>query len=265
MSRPAAAEATTRGRRARRSRVSARRSRRSRRTRKNEGEVNLVIWAGYADKSWADAFTQQTGCKVNTKDGASSDDMVDLMATGAYDGVSASGDATLRLIAKGDVAPVNFDLIPNYADVFEGLKGKSYNTVDGVGYGVPHGRWREPDGLEQRRDLAGDNDEWALIWPGTDYKGKMSIYDNQIFIADAALYLKATQPDLNITNPYELDEDQFNAAVDLLKQQRRRSASTGTASRTRSRSRRSSRQGDGRDHLAVQVNLMAAEKPPLRR
>ena len=50
---------------------------------KNEGEVNLVIWAGYADKSWADTFTQQTGCKVNTKDGASSDDMVDLMATGA--------------------------------------------------------------------------------------------------------------------------------------------------------------------------------------
>ena len=35
---------------------------------RNEGEVNLVIWAGYADKSWADAFTQQTGCKVNTKD-----------------------------------------------------------------------------------------------------------------------------------------------------------------------------------------------------
>ena len=118
---------------------------------KNEGEVNLVIWAGYADKSWADQFTQETGCKVNTKDGASSDDMVDLMSTGAYDGVSASGDATLRLIAKGDVAPVNFDLIPNYADVYEGLKDQSYNTVDGVGYGVPHGRGANLHGVEQRR------------------------------------------------------------------------------------------------------------------
>ena len=46
---------------------------------KDEGEVNLVKWPGYADKSWADEFTKQTGCKVNTKDGASSDDMVDLM------------------------------------------------------------------------------------------------------------------------------------------------------------------------------------------
>ena len=89
---------------------------------KDEGQTNLVIWAGYADKSSADDFTKQTGCKVITKDGASSDDMVDLMATRAYDGVSASGDATLRLIAKGDVAPVNFDLLPNYADVFDGLK-----------------------------------------------------------------------------------------------------------------------------------------------
>ena len=78
---------------------------------KDEGQTNLVIWAGYAHKSWADDFTKQTACKVITKDGATSDDMVDLMATGAYDGVSASGDATLRLIARGDVAPVNFDLI----------------------------------------------------------------------------------------------------------------------------------------------------------
>ena len=141
------------------------------------------------------------------------------MATGAYDGVSASGDATLRLIAKGDVAPVNFDLIPNYADVFDGLKNQSYNNVDGVGYGVPHGRGANLM-VWNTNDLPKTNTSWAPIWPGTDYKGKLSIYDNQIFIADAAIYLKATQPDLNITNPYELDDDQFNAAVDLLKQQR---------------------------------------------
>ena len=152
---------------------------------KNEGQVNLVIWAGYADKSWADQFTQETGCKVNTKDGASSDDMVDLVSTGEWDGVSASGDATLRLIAKGDVAPVNFDLIPNYADVYEGLKGQSYNTVDGVGYGVPHGRGVN-DMVFRNDILPADTDSWASIWPGTDYKGKLSIYDNQIFIADAA-------------------------------------------------------------------------------
>ena len=36
---------------------------------REEGQVNLIIWAGYADKSWADEFGQATGCNVNTKDG----------------------------------------------------------------------------------------------------------------------------------------------------------------------------------------------------
>ena len=229
---------------------------------KDEGQTNLVIWAGYADKSWADDFTKQTGCKVVTKDGASSDDMVDLMATGAYDGVSASGDATLRLIAKGDVAPVNFDLTPNYADVFDGLKRRSYNTLAGVGYGVPHGRG--PNELVFRNDiLPANTDSWAPIWDGSQ-EGKLSIYDNQIFIADAAVYLMATQPDLNITNPYELDEDQFNAAVDLLKQQKPDIGKywDGVTYADQVTTFKSGETTVGTT-WPYQVNLMAAEKPPV--
>jgi putative spermidine/putrescine transport system substrate-binding protein len=229
---------------------------------KDEGQTNLVIWAGYADKSWADDFTKQTGCKVVTKDGASSDDMVDLMDTGAYDGVSASGDATLRLIAKGDVAPVNFDLLPNYADVFDGLKNQSYNTVDGVGYGVPHGRG--PNYLVFRKDiLPAGTDSWAPMWDGSAGK-KLSVYDNPIFIADAAVYLKATQPDLNITNPYELDEKQFNAAVDLLKQQKANIAKywDGVTYADQVTTFKSGETTVGTT-WPYQVNLMAAEKPPV--
>jgi putative spermidine/putrescine transport system substrate-binding protein len=186
---------------------------------RDEGQVNLVIWAGYADKSWADAFTQQTGCKVNTKDGASSDDMISLLQTGEYDGVSASGNASVRLMTTGDVSAVDTDLIPNYAEVQEGIKNQSYNSLDGQPYGVPHGRG--PNLLAYRTDVVSPApDSWSVIWDGaTPYKGKVSIYDDSIFIADAAVYLKATQPDLGIDNPYELDETQFQAAVNLLKQQ----------------------------------------------
>ena len=74
------------------------------------------------------------------KIGNTSDEMVTLMRTGNYDGVSASGDATLRLIAGGDVDPVNVDLVPNYKDIFPALKNQPWNTVDGVNYGIPHGR-----------------------------------------------------------------------------------------------------------------------------
>jgi putative spermidine/putrescine transport system substrate-binding protein len=185
-----------------------------------EGQVNLINWAGYVEKDWVTPFEQQTGCKVNSKVGATSDEMVTLMRTGNYDGVSASGDATLRLIAAGDVAPVNTDLIENYEKVFEGLKDQPHNTVDGQSYGVPHGRGANL--LMWRTDVVEPAPtSWSVVWEeNSPYNGKITAYDSPIYIADAAVYLKATQPDLEIEDPYELDEDQFNAAVELLKTQR---------------------------------------------
>ena len=184
---------------------------------RQEGQVNVVQWAGYAQLT--DEFKAATGCTVNTKDGGSSDDMISLIQTGEYDGVSASGNASVRLITTGDVAPIDADLIPNYADVQEGIKNQEYNSLDGQPYGVPHGRG--PNYLMFRTDVVPEEtDSWAVIWDQSGpYNGKLSIYDDSIFIADAAVYLKATQPDLGIEDPYELDEEQFNAAVDLLKQQ----------------------------------------------
>ena len=192
-----------------------------------EGEVNLIAWAGYVEDGstdpkvdWVTPFEKETGCKVNVKIGNTSDEMVTLMRTGNYDGVSASGDATLRLIAGGDVAPVNTDLIPNYADVFDALKDKPHNSVDGQMYGVPHGRGANLL-MWNKDEVKPDPDSWGVVFdPESPHKGKVTAYDSPIYIADAALYLKATQPDLGIENPYALDQKQFDAAIDLLKQQR---------------------------------------------
>jgi putative spermidine/putrescine transport system substrate-binding protein len=192
-----------------------------------EGRVDLIAWAGYVESGqtdpkvdWVTPFEEKTGCKVNVKVGNTSDEMVTLMRTGNYDGVSASGDATLRLIAGGDVAPVNTDLVPNYADVFEGLKDQPHNSIDGQMYGIPHGRGANL--LMWRTDkVKPAPDSWGAVFDlNSPYKGKVTAYDSPIYIADAALYLMKTQPDLGIENPYELDEKQFNAAIDLLKQQR---------------------------------------------
>jgi len=184
-----------------------------------EGQVDLIAWSGYVEKDWVTPFEQESGCKVNSKLGATSDEMVTLMRTGNYDGVSASGDATLRLIAAGDVAPVDHGLIPNYEAVFEGLKDQPHNTVDGVSYGVAHGRGANLL-IWNTEDIPGTQDSWSIVWEtDSPAAGKISIYDSPIYIADAAVYLMSTQPDLNITNPYELDDEQFNAAVALLKQQ----------------------------------------------
>jgi len=194
---------------------------------KGEGQVDMVAWSGYAEDGstdpavdWVTPFEKKTGCEVNVKVGNTSDEMVTLMRTGNYDTVSASGDATLRLVAGGDVDPVNVDLVPNYKDIFPALKDQPHNTVDGVNYGIPHGRganllmWN-PDKIK------GNLDSWKAVFEDSgNYKGKVTAYDSPIYIADAALYLKSARPELGIDNVYELDDDQFNAAVDLLKQQR---------------------------------------------
>jgi putative spermidine/putrescine transport system substrate-binding protein len=194
-----------------------------------EGEVNLIAWAGYVEDGstdpkvdWVTPFEQETGCQVNVKIGNTSDEMVTLMRTGEYDGVSASGDATLRLVEGGDVDPVNTDLVPNYADIFPALKDQPHNTVDGVNYGIPHGRganllmW-SPDQVKP------DPTSWDVVFDpakASQYKGEVTAYDSPIYIADAALYLREHNPELGIENVYELDQEQFDAAIDLLKQQK---------------------------------------------
>jgi putative spermidine/putrescine transport system substrate-binding protein len=191
-----------------------------------EGQLNVVAWAGYAEDGstdpkvdWVSPFEKATGCQVNVKTAPTSDDMVSLMKTGQYDVVSASGDASLRLVAAGDVEPVNTDLVPNYADVFDALKIKPWNSVNGVAYGIPHGRGANL--LMYRTDkVSPAPDSWSAVFDdASKYSGNVTAYDSPIYIADAAVYLMKSKPDLGIKNPYALDDKQFAAAVDLLKKQ----------------------------------------------
>ena len=192
-----------------------------------EGELNIIAWAGYAENgsngaqyNWVGPFEQQTGCKVKVKIGNTSDEMVTLMKTGQYDGVSASGDASLRLVYGSDVAPVNTALVPNYKTISPFLKDRSWNTVRGVNYGIPHG-WGANVLAWNTAVVKTPPTSWGVVFDANSpYKGKVTAYDSPIYIADAALYLSKTKPDLKITNPYELDATQFQAAVDLLKTQR---------------------------------------------
>jgi putative spermidine/putrescine transport system substrate-binding protein len=189
-----------------------------------EGELNLVIWAGYAESGetdaafdWVTPFEEATGCQVNATNMSDSNNGVSLMQSGEYDGISASGDATTRLIASELVAPINTEVFENYGNVFEGLKDLPHNTVDGVNYGVPHGRG--PNLLAYNTEAFPEPPtSWSAVFDGADNAGDISIYDSSIFIADAALYLKNTQPDLGIEDPYQLSQEQFDAAIALLEE-----------------------------------------------
>ncbi|MDP2740468.1 MAG: ABC transporter substrate-binding protein [Pseudorhodobacter sp.] len=199
----------------------------------SEGEVNIVAWAGYIERGetdaaydWVTKFEEASGCKVNVKTANTSDEMVALMNEGGFDLVTASGDASLRLIAGHRVQPINTDLIPSWSTVDERLKNAPWYVVDGVHYGVPY-MWG-PNVLMYNTEAFGDTPptSWNVVFEemtlpdGKSNKGRVQAYDGPIHVADAAQYLMTHSPELGITSPYELNEAQYAAALDLLRVQR---------------------------------------------
>jgi putative spermidine/putrescine transport system substrate-binding protein len=198
----------------------------------SEGQLNIVAWAGYIERGetdkafdWVTKFEADSGCKVNVKTANTSDEMVALMNEGGFDLVTASGDASLRLIAGKRVQPVNVALIPSWSKVDPRLQEASWHTVDGVHYGTPY-LWG-PNVLMYNTEVFKEAPtSWNVVFEkmdlpdGKSNEGRVQAYDGPIHIADAAQYLMFHKPELKITSPYELNEDQYKAALDLLRGQR---------------------------------------------
>ncbi|HWK68682.1 MAG TPA: ABC transporter substrate-binding protein [Rhizobiaceae bacterium] len=197
-----------------------------------ESQLNIIAWAGYIERGetdknydWVTDFEKVTGCKVNVKTAATSDEMVALMNEGGFDLVTASGDASLRLIAGKRVQPVNVELIKSWSTVDERLKDAPWFTVDGVHYGVPY-QWGPNVLMYNTKVFKEAPKSWNVVFEettladGKSNKGRVQAYDGPIHVADAANYLMFHKPELGIKDPYELNEDQYKAALELLRQQR---------------------------------------------
>jgi putative spermidine/putrescine transport system substrate-binding protein len=197
-----------------------------------EGEVAIVAWPGYIERGetdkgydWVTEFETKTGCKVAVKTANTSDEMVALMNEGGFDLVTASGDASMRLIKGKRVQEINVDLIPSFKNVDERLQNAPWHTVEGKHYGTPY-QWGSNVLMYNTNVFKEAPKSWSVVFEettlpdGKSNKGRVQAYDGPIYIADAALYLKTHKPELGIDDPYALNEDQYKAALDLLRQQR---------------------------------------------
>ena len=192
-----------------------------------EGALSVLAWPGYAEDGtaypgvdWITPFEEETGCETTVQGFGSSDEAVSLFTSNPeeFDVISASGDASLRLVRAGFVQPVNVDLVPSYEEIYSSLKDQPYNTPDGVHYGIPHGRGSNQ--LMWNTEVVDDQTRWDTEMFNPDTEFNLSVYDAPIYIADAAVELMDTQPELGIENPYALDDTQFAAAIALLEGQR---------------------------------------------
>jgi putative spermidine/putrescine transport system substrate-binding protein len=197
-----------------------------------EGQLSIVAWAGYIERGetdpnydWVTKFEADTGCKVTVKTAATSDEMVALMNEGGFDLVTASGDASLRLISGKTVQEINTALIPSWGKVDPRLQSAEWHTVDGKHYGVPY-QWGSNVLMYNTETFPEAPQSWEVVFreltlpDGQSNKGRVQAFDGPIHIADAAMFLKYHNPDLGIKDPYHLTRDQFNAALDLLRGQR---------------------------------------------
>ncbi len=198
-----------------------------------EGFVDIVAWPGYIERGetdpaydWVTSYENDTGCKVRIKTAGTSDEMVALMNEGGFDLVTASGDASLRLIIGKRVQEVNIDLVPSWGKVDPRLQSAPWHTVGGKHYGVPY-QWGSNVLMYNTDAFSEPPESWSVVFgettlaDGKSNKGRVQAFDGPIYIADAALYLKHAKPELGIDDPYALDEDQYQAALTLLRGQRK--------------------------------------------
>jgi putative spermidine/putrescine transport system substrate-binding protein len=186
-----------------------------------EGVLDLITWDGYTEDAWVKLFTQETGCQVRPYYASSTAQMVQMMQGGGggqWDMVSAPGDISLDLIYTGEVKPMNPTLIPDWTYFQPLFQSPAYNTVGGVHYGISL-QWSQNTLLYNSKKLTPAPATWSVLYDSS-HKGAITVPDNPMQIADAALYLEKTQPELGIKDPYALDKRQFDDAMSLLQLQR---------------------------------------------
>ena len=170
-----------------------------------EGKLNMVNWEGYADPSFVKGFERQTGCMVNSVPAGTSDEMFTKFTSGGggqYDVVSPSGDADLRLIFSGAVRELDTSKLTNFKDLAPQLQSPSFNTIQGHHFGISF-MWGADVLIYNKDKIKTPPNSWSILYD-PKYKGKITIPDNPIQIADPALQFFGAK------DPFQIDQATLN-------------------------------------------------------
>jgi putative spermidine/putrescine transport system substrate-binding protein len=241
---------------------------------KAEGAVDILAWPSYIERGetdkafdWVTEFETKTGCKVNVKTATTSDEMLAAMSEGSFDLVVASGDASLRLIAGALVQEINTALIPSYTTIDPRLQKAPWHYVNGKNFGVPY-QWGATVLAYNSSVFKTPPKSWEVVFTamqlpdGKPNQGRVEAFDGPMSIADAALYLMSSKPELAIKDPYALDEKQYQGVLDLMREQRKLVVRYWRDARTQIEDFRTAA-AVAASSWAFQVNFLRAEGRPI--
>jgi putative spermidine/putrescine transport system substrate-binding protein len=190
-------------------------------SRAREGALDMLVVAtpvapGSAD--WIPEFEQASGCKVRVHEFADSSQLLAAADGGGADLLLAGGDIAASLVAGGRVRALEPRRVPSLERLPPRLRELAGATVDGARYGVPV-RWQPNLLAYDTRVHAQAPTSWGSVYaPDGEAAGAPALPAAEpMAIADAALYLGATRPELRITDPYALDERQYATVLALLR------------------------------------------------
>ena len=170
--------------------------------------MNVYNWGEYIDESVLEDFEAATGIHVNYQMYDSNETMYGKIAGGGadYDVVIPSDYMIARMIEEDMLEPLNFDNIPNFADIDPELKNPEYDPENL--YSVPY-MWGLM-GVIYNKTMVDEADlgSWDLLW-NEKYADDIVMIDNS---RDAiGIALKRLGYSYNTT-----DTAQITEAVDTL-------------------------------------------------
>jgi putative spermidine/putrescine transport system substrate-binding protein/spermidine/putrescine transport system substrate-binding protein len=177
---------------------------------KKEESLSLLVWEGYADPSFVQAFEQSHHCKVSASYMGSSDELVAKLRGGSaanYDIISPSSDVAASIARTGLAAPLDLSKLPSYSQLSAKLRALPLVKANGQVYGVPF-MWGPDPLLFDVTAFAQAPDSWAIFWD-PKYKGKLSVWDDLSTVYMAAQVLGFDKPDPS--QLYNLTDDQLAA------------------------------------------------------
>jgi spermidine/putrescine-binding protein len=177
---------------------------------KKQPTLSLLVWEGYAEDSFIDAFEQMHRCKVTRSYMGSSDDLVAKLRGGSasnYDVISPSSDVASSIVHAGLAEPLDLSKIPSYSQLAPRLCELPLVKAGGRTFGVPF-MWGPNPLLYDTTAFRQAPDSWAIFWD-PKYQGKIAVWDDLSTLYMAAQLLGYDQPDPS--RLYNLNDDQLAA------------------------------------------------------